>query len=169
MRIISDEQFSRVLKKALSRGGDYADVFIEHRQHVSMQLEDNKIEKIVSGTDAGAGIRVIFGNKSAYAYSNDLSKDSLLGLADAVSRATNDKKDISINLKKRSPHLDFEIKQNPRSVSADKKIFLLESANAIARKVSPEIRQVTANYRDMIQNVYIATSEGAVSEDERIH
>lgn len=176
MNKLSDEMASKIIRSALSRGGDYADIFIEHKQHVAIQLEDNKIEKIVSGIDAGIGIRVIFKGKSenesyrtAYAYGNDFSEESLLGLAEAVSRAANGERDIMINLKKIRPYVDFSIKHNPRSINIKRKLFLVENANKTARAVSHKIRQVSAGYRDLIQNVYIATSDGTISEDERIY
>src|SRR3990172_12060644 len=114
MNKISDELAAKIIKKAISKGGDYADVFIEHKQHVSIQLDDNKIEKIVSGIDAGIGIRVIFRGKSAYAYSNDFSEDSLFNLAETVSKAAKDGKDTTINLKKIKPRIDFMIKLSPQ-------------------------------------------------------
>lgn len=169
MNRISDGFVSKIIKKALSCGGDYTDVFIEHKHHTSIQLEDDKVEKIISGIDAGIGIRVIFGGKTAYAYSNDFSQDSLLNLAETVSKATKGKKDVTINLKKLRPQVDFKIKLNPQAVGIERKILLIEGANKIARKVSEKIKQVSINYRDSTQNVYIATSEGTMAEDERIH
>jgi len=169
MNRIPDELASKIIKTALSKGGDYADIFIEHKQHVSIQLEDDKIEKIVSGIDSGIGIRIIYNGRSAYAYSNDFSEDSLFDLAETVSRVAKEKRDITINLKKLKPQVDFKIKLNPQSVDMKKKTLLVENANRIARAVSKKIRQVSVNYRDSIQNVYIATSEGTISEDERIY
>jgi TldD protein len=166
---IGESLMSRLLRKALFRGGDYADVFIEHKQEVFIQLEDDKIEKIINGIDSGIGIRVISNNKSAYAYSNDFSEDSLLSLAEAVSKAGREKKDLTFNLKKIKPHVRFDIRLAPTSVGIERKISLLEDANRIARKIDKRIRQVSLTYRDLTQNIYIATSDGTISEDERIH
>ena len=167
--LISNELLSKVIKKAISRGGNYADVFIEHKQQVSIQLEDDKIEKSISGVDAGIGIRVIFNGKTAYAYGNDFSRDSLIDLADAVSKAMKERKDADINLKKVRPQVSFKIRLNPQDVGMKKKVALLENANKTARTMSKKIKQVSVSYRDLIQNVYIATSEGTISEDERIY
>jgi len=166
---IPDELASKIIKTALSGGGDYADIFIEHKQHISIQLEDDKIEKIISGIDAGVGIRVISKNKSAYAYSNDFSEGSLFVLAETAGRAAKDKGDFTVNLKRLKPQVDFEIKLNPQTVDMEKKVIIVENANKIARAVGRKIKQVLVNYRDSIQNVYIATSEGTIAEDERIH
>ncbi len=169
MNGIPDELASKIIKKALSKGGDYADLFVEHKHHVSIQLEDNRIEKVISGLDAGLGIRVILGTRSAYAYSNDFSEDSLLNLAGIVSKAAEGRKDLIINFKKVRPRVDFLIKFNPRDVEIKRKTLLVENANKAAREISQKVRQVSVNYRDSIQSVYIATSEGTITNDERIH
>jgi TldD protein len=169
MNRISDEQALKILRKALSKGGEYADIFLERKHHAAIQLEDDKIEKVVTGIDEGIGIRVVFGGRSAYAYSNDFSERSLLALADTVSKAAKGQKDVIINLKRIMPKVDFKIKLNPMDVDIRRKISLLENANRAARGVSQKIKQVSAIYRDSIQNVYIATSEGTISEDERIY
>lgn len=105
MNKMPGELLLKILKRVLTNGGDYADIFIEHTGLLSIQLEDDKIEKITSGVDAGVGIRVISGEKTAYAYSNDFSENSLLNIADSVRRAVREGKErvININLMKVSP------------------------------------------------------------------
>lgn len=170
MSQIPYELLSKIIKNTLSRGGDYADVFIEHTGSVSIHLEDNKIERLLPGIDAGVGVRVIFGEKSAYAYTNDFSESSLLELADTLSKAIRDKqRDMAIDLRKIRPSIDFNIRVSPEDVKVDKKILLLENANRVARRVSPRIKQVSVVYKDSIQNICIATSDGVIAEDERIH
>jgi TldD protein len=170
MKQISGEFLSNIIKKALSSGGDYADVYIEHTNPLSIQLEDGKIEKLSSGVDAGIGVRVIFGEKSAYAYSNDLSQDSLINAADLVSRAVKERqgRDVAFDLRRVRPSVDFHIRLNPASVGMEKKVMLLEKADKAARGVSANIKQVSLTYRDAVKNVRIATSEGVLAEDERV-
>ena len=170
MNLIPYEILSTILKKSFSKGGDYADVFIENTITTFIQIEDNKVEKLVSGTDSGIGIRVISGGKSAYAYSNDFSENSLFELADTVSKAVRqEEKNTVIDLRKIKPPVDFKIKLRPEQVAVEKKILLIENANKAARGVSPKIKQVSTIYRDAVQNVCIATSDGVIAEDERIH
>jgi TldD protein len=172
MKKISHGVLAGLLKKALSNGGDYADVYMENTKPLLIQLEDNKIDKVISGVDSGIGIRVVFGDKSAYAYSNDFSEDSLFTIAEAVSSAVknkDDRKEFNFNLTKLKPAVDFNIKHNPADVEMKKKIHLVESANKAANGVSSKIKQASIMYRDSVQNICIATSEGTVAEDERIH
>ncbi len=167
----SDDILSGILKKSMSTGADYGDIFIENQRPLTIQLEDDKIEKISSGVDAGIGVRVIFGDKSAYAYSNDFSEDSLFDIAETVSRAVKER-DISnrtFDLTKAIPTVHFDIKLNPGGVDMARKISLVESANRAAKDISSSIKQVSVVYRDTIQDVCIATSDGIIAEDERVY
>ena len=156
---IPEELLSKILKKALSKGGDYADIYIAHDRPLSIQLEDDKIEKIVSGIDSGIGVRVVFGGKSAYAYSNDFSEASLFNIADAVSSAVRENRGgkTVFDLRVVRPSVDFKIKHYPHDVAIEKKIFLVENANKAAKGISPKIRQVSVIYRDSVQNICIAS------------
>ena len=171
MKKIPDELIEKIIKKSLSNGGDYADVYIENERPLSIQLEDDKIEKLSSGNDAGIGVRVIFGDKSAYAYSNDFSDSSLLDIAETVSRAVKEKKagDPIFDLRRISPSIDYKIKYNPRDVETEKKISMIVDSNKAARAVDSRIKQVSIIYRDTVQNVCIASSDGTIAEDERIY
>jgi TldD protein len=172
MNRIPDELLSKLLKKALSNGGDYADIFIEDTKPLTIQLEDDKIEKLTSGVDSGIGVRVIFNGKSAYAYSNDFSAESLEGITEAVSSAVRenaDSTDLFFNMTRVKPPLDFLIQQYPGDVDIKKKIDLVERANRTAKGISPTIRQVSVIYRDAVQKICVATSDGTLAEGERIY
>ncbi len=159
-----------LLKKALSNGGEYADIFFEQRKNTSIQLEDEKIEKIIEGSFSGIGIRLIQDKKTAYAYSNDFSKKALMELASTVSKAASGEQKVSvINMKKRNPEIKFIIKRIPDTVSITTKVDLVKTGNDVARKFDRKIKQATIIYRDTIQKINIFTSEGFYTEDERIY
>ncbi len=160
--------FAAVLKKALSGGGEYADVFIERSTPFSLVCEDNRIEKAISGIDAGAGVRLIFGQRTAYAYTNELTTASLLEIADAVQRAAQGEKYPPVaNLSRKRPLYDFTILKKPEEFDASHKAEMVLKANNIARSIDKHIRQVLVTYREHRQQVLIATSEGSLAEDER--
>ncbi len=164
----------RLLKRTLAGGGDYADVFFERRNSTVIQFEDGRIEKAVSGLVAGIGIRLVCGGKTAYAYSNDFSEKTLGEISDTVRIAmslsdTGTPRDMTINLKKRYPHVRFDIKLLPSDISMPQKIGLVREANEAARKFSDAVRQVNVVYRDTLQKVKIYSSDGYYTEDERIY
>ncbi|OGW54251.1 MAG: peptidase C69 [Nitrospirae bacterium RBG_19FT_COMBO_55_12] len=165
--------FAAVLKRALRNGGDFADIFIERSTPLSIVCEDDRIEKVISGLDCGAGVRVLFGRRAAYAYSNEVSTSALLELADAVSQASTggsgQAEHSVINLSRRKPAVDFGIRRAPETVATAQKVALVTSANVAARAIDPRIRQVMATYRENRQRVIIANSEGFITEDDRMY
>jgi TldD protein len=168
--MLDKELLLRVLKKAISSGGEYAEIFVENKRPTLIYLEDSKIEKVISGVDYGLGIRLICDGRTAYAYSNDLSEESLLNAASEVSKAASKKAtDSIIDLKTKSPSVSFDIRLFPENVPVEKKISLVRKADNIARGYDSRIRQVSVIYNDFIQKVQIATTEGTIAEDERIH
>lgn len=168
--MLDREIMTKALRTALKNGGNYADIYFEKKRSFFSRLEDRRIESIQSGTDTGLGIRVIFKGRSAYGYSNELSEGSILALAELVSKAA--RGDIAaemLDLRALNPRVDFQVKLPPEEVPADRKIALLKSADRVARGLSDCIRQVSVIYRDTTQTVRIATSEGDIADDLRIH
>lgn len=168
--MIDDEILQKLLRKALSNCGDYADIFVEQRRTSVIQLEDDKIEKVITGSNAGVGIRLIYKGKTAYAFSNDFSESVLMELAATVSKAASGSAgDVVIDMKRRIPEVTFSIKKIPENVSMSRKIDLVRVGNEAARKFDGRIKQVSVIYRDSLQKVKIYTSEGFLSEDERVY
>ncbi len=164
-----DIDYGRVLKKALMNGGEFAEVFIERSSPLLIVCEDDRIEKVISGADYGAGVRVIFGQRTAYAYTNELTTEALTELAGAVSQAAAGPSatDIVMNFVRKRPSLDFVIKKPPEGVDASAKVDLVRTANAVARSIDSRIRQVMVTYRENRQDVTVVNSEGLIAEDER--
>jgi len=160
---------SEILKKALSKGADFAEVYWEHRETSAISYEDNRIERINSGIDEGVGIRVIAGDHTSYAYTNDLSLESLLRVAELAGKAAN-KKEASIQpLSFYTPKAQeqFKIELPPDKIEINAKVEKVLEANQAARQVDSRIRQVSVGYGDVRQKVTIANSVGVYVEDLR--
>jgi len=159
-----------VLKRALSRGGEFADVFIERSSPLSLVCEDSRLEKVISGLDCGAGVRLIFGQRTAYAYTNELTTESLLEIADAVRQvAAGALHQTTIHLIKANPHFDLPVKKAPEDVETSRKIAMVLQADRVARTFDPRVRQAMVTYRENRQRVLIANSDGVLAEDERMY
>ncbi len=163
--------YAAVLKKALSGGGAYADIFIEQSSPFSLVCEDSRIEKVFSGIDCGAGVRLIFGQRTAYAYTNALTTGSLLDIADAVRQAVlgGPVGVADINLCKKKPQVDFPIVKAPEGIDTSRKVEMVLRADKTARSFDRRIRQVLVSYREHRQKVLIANSDGSIAEDERLY
>lgn len=167
--MLNERDLREVLEVALSHGGDFAEIFIEKKRNTGISLEADRIERIVSGVDVGAGIRVLVGENTSYAYTNDISKEGLKKVAAIVAKAGKEsKKDVTINLKQIKYTTDLDIVKMPDSVSIDDKVELVKRANAAARKFDKRIVQVTAGYGDAVQEVIIVNSLGELVQDTRI-
>ena len=157
-----------ILKVSLKNGGDFADLFYEYVQPTSIICEDGKIEKIISGVDVGVGIRVIYNNKTAYAYTNQITNEGLFEVADAVSCACQGKAfDEDFSLLKKNPEKNHSIKKLPQEVSIDEKVSLVKRANDVARSWDERIKQVKVVYRDSVCRVAIANTMGDLIYDHR--
>lgn len=167
--MLSKENLEELLQIALRGGGDFADIFIEETKAVSIFCEDNKIEKISSGTEVGAGIRVISGKEITYIATSDTSFKSLREATLKISPLTSRKKEAKkIALKPQVPATWQNIKRRPNEVSTNEKITKVELLNKTARSFGDKIKQVTVSYTDTNQAVTIANSEGTYIEDNRI-
>lgn len=168
--MLEEHTIKKVLQKTLSRGGDYADIFVEFRKVNSVHLEDGKVEKITSGIDAGAGIRLILKGSTAFAYSNDLSEKALMRLAETLCKGFPEgNREMTLDLRVRKAQVDFPIQTFPDYVSMVDKVNLVKEADRVSRSIDKRVRQVSVSYRDSFQKVLIGTSDGAIAEDERIY
>ncbi|MFH1362175.1 MAG: TldD/PmbA family protein [bacterium] len=167
--MLSKENLEEILHTALRSGGDFAEVFIEDANVTSITCEDNKIEKIVSGTEVGAGIRVINAKETAYVASSDTSfaalRDAALQISESISA---EKKKHDINLVPKIPDNLFPVKKRPNEIAATEKTEMVNLLNKTARSFGSNIKQVLVRYSDSNQGVTIANSEGIYIEDNRI-
>ncbi|WP_366922497.1 TldD/PmbA family protein [Metallumcola ferriviriculae] len=167
--MVSREDANRILKIALQNGGNFADIFVERKRNVSISLEAGKIERVNSGLDVGAGIRVISGDSTSFAHTNDVTLKGLEALADIVSKAAkghNGQKDIPVIDRPANWRPDF--KKKPGSVPTEAKVALVEKMDKAARSADPRIKQVAVGYGDVEQDVLIANSDGVYVEDQRV-
>src|ERR671935_3091846 len=78
---VTTRDLEAYLSEALSRGGDYADIYFEYRINHSIVLEEQIIKSATKGVSLGAGVRVISGEKTGYAYSDDLNRENVIKAA----------------------------------------------------------------------------------------
>lgn len=156
--------FVEILEKVR---GDYVDVFLEERLSNQLQIEEKKIQKCSTNFDRGVGVRIIEGQKIAYAFTNDLTKRGIEDLISTLRNQISEKK--TLNLKKNLPENKFVIYKNPQDITILQKIEVLKRASFSAWKESKHVKQVKVLYSDSIQNVKIANSEGNYTEEERIY
>ena len=158
-----------VLETALSRGGDYADLFIEETMDNRIAFNDRKVASISSGLVQGAGIRVITGKAYTYLFANDVDEERLMELAraSAAARAAGQAGTAKALADRSLPRL-HSYARLPHEAGMAEKVEPVRRGDAAARAHSREIEQVFVNYWDVQQKVTMATSEGDFARDERV-
>lgn len=160
------------LDRALSTGGDFAEIFWEDRRDQNLLLRDNRLETINSGRSHGAGVRVYVGMNSVYTYTNDTTRDGLVRCALQAASAVKSRREAPAQAK---PLIESQminahlIRMLPSETDSRKKVEVLRAANAAARSVSPEISQVVCSYRSSEQDVAICNSDGLFVTDRRVY
>src|SRR6184192_1713594 len=74
---ITERDLERYLDEALSRGGDYADLYFEYLATSSISIDESIVKSATQGVSLGVGVRVISGERTGYAYSDDLSREKI--------------------------------------------------------------------------------------------
>lgn len=157
----------KVIAKALEKGGDFADVYLENRISRQIVMEESKFKNGLYGISQGAGVRVISGNKTGYAYTDEISEEKLLRAAEVasyVARNGNSITPININSSERK---SFITVQQPLAEIADsRRIEVMQRADEAAMSYDPRIKMAMVDYYDEIRGRVLANSEGAYLRDE---
>jgi len=159
----------KILSKLMCKGIDLAEIFFEKRHSSIISCEDHRIEKINTGIDIGTGLRLIHHYKTSYAYSNDISENSLTQMADSLTCTIQTPHDmISLNMDKLKPPCPYPVEKPFDTVSLDVKSNLVRRADSAAWEFDSKlIKQVKVIYSDSIQEVLLINSKGEHSQEVR--
>src|SRR5512142_3048500 len=78
---ITERDLEKYLSEALSAGGEYADLYFEYQATSSISVDESLVKSITQGVSVGCGVRVIAGERTGYAYTDDLSPEKILQAA----------------------------------------------------------------------------------------
>ncbi|HUH07604.1 MAG TPA: TldD/PmbA family protein [Egibacteraceae bacterium] len=167
--VLDDETVRAALSAALATGGEFAEIYAETRSGRSLRLDDGKIEELVSGTDLGAGIRVLRGGQTAYAYTNVLARDALIEAAGVAAAAVSGMSRVELaDLRTVTAARLHPARRDPLTVGGEYLVGVVRQAEEAARSTSGDVRQVSVSYADARQGVFIANSEGHRSVEDRV-
>jgi len=164
--MISEMRISPVLSALLSRGGEYGELFYEEVRTFLVLLEDGKIERVLSGTDSGIGIRLICRGRTFYAYTNDLCEKTLLSLAGDLSRyAEGSGVDAELPASSAPARNPTVVRVSPSSRGVGEKVALVRLMDRVARGASPNVLQVRASYGEAERRIEVAAHPGIFASD----
>jgi len=160
----------RALRTALSRGGDWAELFWERHETLQLVLDDGRIEDAITGVDRGAGVRVVHGELTVYANGNVTDADDVMAIAGRAARSVAEGSGLHEAARLTPDELPrpHSVAIDPRSVPVERKVALLRLANEVVRAHDPRVTQATVSYSESVQEVLIANSDGVHRTDTRV-
>ncbi|WP_321368378.1 TldD/PmbA family protein [uncultured Draconibacterium sp.] len=157
----------KVIAKALEKGGDFADVYLENRVSRQIVMEESKFNNGLYGISQGAGVRVISGNKTGYAYTDEITEEKLLRAAEVASYvARNSATTIPIDINKTDRKSFITVERPLEEIADSQRIEMIQRANDAAMSYNPVIKMASVDYYDEIRGRIIANSEGVYLQDE---
>ncbi len=161
-----DALLGRILAEAMGRGGDYADLFFEQRSESSMSLEDGVVRSAAAGDVAGVGVRVLAGERTGYAYTEQSTPEAVRRAAQTAAAIADDAREVPAVAVTPGSRRDLYRAEKPLVVAPPRsKVEMLERADRAARAVDPRVVRVTVSLSEEVRRVAVAVSAGVVVED----
>lgn len=164
----ADFDWPRIFNKALVRGGWLAEAFFERSRTLSLDMENHNLEKATAGQDQGLGLRILFGDQTAYGYTNEVTEAAATALAGELSLAVSSDYGLAAkDLVREKPIQRYRVVKPTAGLELAAKAELVKRADRAAWAVDKRIRQVKVVYGERDQEVFIANSQGLAVTDAR--
>jgi len=165
---LNDKDVERYLAAALSAGGDYADLYFEYVTSTALSVDESMVKSASQGISAGCGVRVVAGERTGYAYTDDLAPERILHAAKTAAMiASGPAKTPVVNLKTNLPHDLYPVVVASVDAEIRQKLDLVMRADKAARAFDPRVKEVRASYADELKRVLVIGSDGTYAEDSQ--
>ena len=158
-----------VVDYAISLGADFAELFVEKNQVSTVATLSNEVQAVRSGIDFGIGIRLVYGYKVLYGYTNRIDEEELKRIITEL--ATKDLRDpmtqkVNFDYRQQTDHHPA-IETLSVDANIESKIAYLLAADQTARAASNMISQTSGSCLQREQQIELFNSEGLHTEDTR--
>ncbi len=164
---ITERLLERCLGEALHAGGDYADLYFEAISSTSIGLDESMVKSASQGMSAGCGIRVLSGERTGFAYTDDLSPERLLRAARTAALIASgpSRQSVAAFESKTAAAPLYPVPAADADPGIAAKLALVRRADIAARAYDPRIVQVRAGFIDEVRRILIAASDGTFASD----
>src|ERR1700678_3638690 len=163
---ITERLLERCLGEALSAGGDYADLYFESVTATALGVDEQIVRSASQGTSAGCGIRVLSGERTGYAYTDNLSPERLLHAAKTAALIASGPAKQTVQGFVEAPVADlYPVPLGGFDLDLAARLELILRADRAARAYDPRIVQVRTGYSEELRRILIAASDGAFASD----
>jgi TldD protein len=164
---LDPQMLNRVIQAVLRQGGEFAEVYVENRISRDILMEESKVKQAVFGISQGAGVRVISGDKTGYAYTDEITEEKLKRAAEVasyVARGSKPARPVAVRHQGRPSFISVQIPLD--GVADARRIEVMKRADQAALAYDPRIRMASISYYDEVRGRTIANSEGLLLSDE---
>ncbi|RDB44502.1 metalloprotease TldD [Halomonas sp. DQ26W] len=162
------ESLDAGLRHVLTPGVDYADLYFQRSWHESWVLEDGEVKEAGYNIDGGVGVRAMAGEKTGFAYSNQITADALAETGRTASGIVRSGAALSAAPRVISQaSVRYDAIDPLSGLSAEEKIALLKEADRAARAADPSVSQVSASLSGVHEVVLVRASDGTLAADIR--
>ena len=157
-----------VLSNIMSHQVDYADLYFQYSRSESWGLEEGQVKSGAFAIDQGVGVRAVSGEKTAFAYSDDINLAALQQAAKATKAIGSIGGDQTASSIITPEAKSLYLPHDPiASLSAVAKVKLLERLEKFAKQIDPRVTQVMASIAGEYEVVMVARSDGVMAADVR--
>ena len=158
----------KYLAAALSAGGDFADLYFEYQVSTSVSLHESMVKSATQGISVGCGVRVLSGERTGYAYTDDLAPERILHAArTAAMIASGPAKQPVVGLTDAPAHNLYPVPLPSVEADVMAKVDLVNRADVAARAYDPRIQEVRVGYADELRTILVIGSDGSFAEDSQ--
>ena len=163
---LTNADVERYLNAALSSGGDYAELYFEHVTSSSISMNRSALSVSSYGISGGCGVRVIAGEHTGYAYTDELTPKRILGAAHAASLIANGPtKTPIVRFLQASSESAYPVSHPSVDVDMKDKVELLLRAESAAFRYDSRVTDVRSAFMDELKHVLIIGSDGTFAAD----
>jgi TldD protein len=165
---LTEDDMEQALAITLSGGVDYADLYFQQSRHENWSLEDGIVKDGGYHIEQGVGVRACSGEKTGFAYSDDLILPALIDAANAARAISRQGESKKVQAWQRSDVPKLYSSDDPlAALSVEQKLALLRQADAAARQADPRVTQVNVSLAGGLDTVLITASDGTFAADIR--
>jgi TldD protein len=165
---LDEGRLQSVFGQIMTHHVDYADLYFQYSRSESWSLEEGIVKSGSFNIDQGVGVRAVSGEKTAFAYSDDITFNALQSAAQATRAIGRQGGAGSTAIARRGELRALYAPQDPlASLGAPEKVALLERLERIARGLDPRVTQVMASLAGEYEVVMVARSDGVQAADVR--
>ena len=157
----------RVIRRSLEKGGEFAEVYVENRISRNITMEESRFKSADFGISRGAGVRVILGDKTGYAYTDEIAEAPLLRAAEVASYIARGGRAVAPVPVTDATRASFiTVKLPLHQVPDERRLEICRRADQAALAYDKRIRMASISYADEVRGRVIANSEGLFLRDE---